>query len=72
MKNQPSCRVCGCHDHNACIGKRGPCYRVEKDLCSYCAEARDIEADGFITVHPVINPYGSGPEPVELRKKGAS
>jgi hypothetical protein len=32
------CRICGCTDNNACIGVEGPCYWVEDDLCSACAE----------------------------------
>lgn len=33
-----TCRVCGCDDEHACIGFFGPCYWVEPDLCSECAQ----------------------------------
>jgi|GEM_PF-4873137 len=34
------CRVCGCDDLHACVDADGnPCYWVEDDLCSACAEA---------------------------------
>ena len=32
------CRVCGCTDDRACMTTAGPCYWVEDDLCSACAE----------------------------------
>lgn len=32
------CRVCGCTWNNACMTEFGPCYWVEDDLCSACAE----------------------------------
>lgn len=32
------CRVCGCDDNHACMTEEGPCYWVEDDLCSACAE----------------------------------
>ena len=32
------CRVCGCHEYDACIHpKHGPCWWVEWDLCSHCS-----------------------------------
>lgn len=37
----PVCRVCGCTDDDCsqCIEKTGnPCYWIEEDLCSACAE----------------------------------
>ncbi len=36
---QRRCRVCGCTDDNACLGG---CYWVEDDLCSECAEGKDV------------------------------
>lgn len=32
------CRVCGCTWDNACITDFGPCWWVEVDLCSACAD----------------------------------
>lgn len=33
------CRECGCDDFNACVMSDGwPCWWVEADLCSNCAE----------------------------------
>ena len=42
MEGKKKCRVCGCTDGNCrqCIERTGrPCYWVEDDLCSACAEA---------------------------------
>lgn len=34
-----TCRVCGCTQDRACyLEKFGPCWWVEPNLCSYCAE----------------------------------
>jgi hypothetical protein len=46
------CRVCGCTEENACIDPDTgePCYWVEPDLCSVCAEKendRGEEGDGL-------------------------
>jgi hypothetical protein len=38
------CRVCGCTDEDCrqCIERTGrPCYWVDDDLCSACADAED-------------------------------
>ena len=38
---EPSCRVCGCTDDDCsgCVERTGePCYWVEPDLCSACAQ----------------------------------
>lgn len=35
------CRVCGCTWNTPCITSEGPCYWVEKDLCSACAEREE-------------------------------
>ncbi len=33
------CRICGCTDDNACLGRDGaPCHWVTGDLCSACME----------------------------------
>lgn len=40
QKPERACRKCGCteQDCSGCIGRTGrPCYWVEKDLCSACA-----------------------------------
>lgn len=46
---QPTCRVCGCTDDNACLdGGTGPaCHWVEEDLCSACVvmEAAQTQID---------------------------
>lgn len=35
----PVCRMCGCTDNNACIGRDGePCHWVTPTLCSVCLE----------------------------------
>ncbi len=31
-----TCRVCGCTDSTPCLTARGPCYWIEKNLCSAC------------------------------------
>lgn len=34
---QRTCRVCGCHDDDACIHpEHGNCWWVTRDLCSHC------------------------------------
>lgn len=38
MKKEPTCRVCGCTQSNACPGG---CHWVEKDLCSACERAQE-------------------------------
>ena len=32
------CRKCGCTETRPCVDGRGPCWWVEVDLCSHCAE----------------------------------
>lgn len=42
------CRVCGCTDDDCsgCIERTGtPCYWVEEDLCSACADLSEKNAD---------------------------
>lgn len=34
--DRPSCRKCGCTEHNACVKNGTPCHWVEPDLCSAC------------------------------------
>ena len=37
----PSCRVCGCREHDACVHPvPGSCRWIEADLCSHCALRR--------------------------------
>jgi len=31
------CKVCGCTHRRACVTASGPCYWVERELCSGCA-----------------------------------
>lgn len=36
--DEVACRVCGCTETRACFNKEhGPCWWVEPDLCSHCA-----------------------------------
>jgi len=46
---EPSCRVCGCTEDNACVDDDGPCGWAEDDLCTACkgkeAEAAEAEAE---------------------------
>ncbi|MDO8837992.1 MAG: hypothetical protein Q7V31_03625 [Parvibaculum sp.] len=37
------CRVCGCTQNNACMTDEGPCYWIEKDLCSGCLDREDVQ-----------------------------
>jgi hypothetical protein len=40
------CRVCGCTDSHACVDDEvGPCWWVELDLCSHCAEPAIVAAE---------------------------
>jgi hypothetical protein len=44
QREERRCRTCGCTDNDCCqcIAKTGrPCYWVEEDLCSACAEEED-------------------------------
>lgn len=41
MKKQ-RCRVCGCTADRACVDDDGPCWWVERDLCSACATPAQI------------------------------
>jgi hypothetical protein len=36
VRDEPSCRVCGCTDNEAC---EGGCWWVSEELCSECEEA---------------------------------
>lgn len=36
--NDQKCRVCGCTEDTACTTPGGPCFWVERDLCSACAQ----------------------------------
>jgi hypothetical protein len=49
------CRVCGCTDYDChqCIEKTGqPCYWVEDDLCSACADVPNLDGeDGELEDH---------------------
>ena len=39
FENERRCRECGCTDCAACVDINGPCWWVEDDLCSSCAES---------------------------------
>lgn len=37
---EPSCRLCGCTEHNACVDdERGACSWAAPDICSHCADS---------------------------------
>jgi hypothetical protein len=38
-ETEQKCRICGCTQNNACVGG---CYWVEKDLCSKCAQRKEM------------------------------
>ena len=53
------CRGCGCTETRACATPGGPCYWVEPDLCSNCADAANLDAAlKGLAIGPV--PTGSG------------
>lgn len=48
MFEEQRCRVCGCteDDCSGCIARTGsPCWWVEEDLCSACAETGESKID---------------------------
>lgn len=50
--DEQRCRVCGCTDLDCsgCIERTGqPCYWVEEDLCSACAERQNDRSDRYPT-----------------------
>jgi hypothetical protein len=52
IQHKRTCRVCGCTDDDCrqCIEKTGePCYWVEEDLCSACAQTINTNKNYFIT-----------------------
>lgn len=37
-----TCRECGCWQYDACWDEdAGPCWWVEEDLCSHCADKKE-------------------------------
>jgi len=43
--NVQRCRVCGCTENTPCMTEDGPCYWVEKDLCSACASEMELHKE---------------------------
>lgn len=53
------CRICGCGEHSACIGKDGrPCHWATEDLCSVCAE----QLAGSTAIEPALGISIPAPE----------
>lgn len=65
----PACRVCGCTDDHACIDDVvGPCWWVEPDLCSHCAEPAIVAAEYDRLQQLISDDWASSDEAAELRK----
>lgn len=49
------CKICGCHDDDACLTADGPCYRVYPRLCSACVNGERTLSDAeFLALDEVV------------------